>query len=150
MIKAGIGKLIQAKIRKIFFPVRSFIFEKTVLSRQFCTGNEFAFNGKNILIIAPHADDEYVGCCEFIRQYRKNNTIHVFLCSFLGSNSNKENRITRENEFAESCRRLGLEYTIAGQKDILERDILEAGRGVANTTERNQKCLREVRITRTP
>jgi LmbE family N-acetylglucosaminyl deacetylase len=32
---------------------------------------------KNILIVAPHADDEVIGCGGFISKYRRQNNIHI-------------------------------------------------------------------------
>ncbi len=55
----------------------------------------FTAKGK-VLVIAPHADDELIGCHQIISNYAINTTI--FYCSFLGTNPSDENRVVRERE----------------------------------------------------
>lgn len=52
--------------------------------------------GTPILIIAPHADDELIGCHQLMVSHPSNTT--VFYCGFLGSNLSDDNRKIREDE----------------------------------------------------
>lgn len=65
----------------------------------------------DILIIAPHADDELIGCNELITN--KKLSLEVFYCSLLGSNYTKDNQKIREQEFRNYMSICNRNYTIA-------------------------------------
>lgn len=67
------------------------------------------------LIIVPHADDELIGCHQFIQNHLDNVTI--FYCGFLGSNPSEENRAVRAGEFVRYCQNVGVNYVCA-ENDI--------------------------------
>lgn len=62
---------------------------------------------KNIAIIAPHADDELIGCFSMIKN------ANIFLCSLTGTNKSLDNKLTREKEFISICDDLKLRYYIS-------------------------------------
>lgn len=68
----------------------------------------------NILVIAPHADDELIGCHQLITTYKKNVT--VFYCSFLGSNSNSDNKNVRRLELEGYLNSIPVNYVISSDK----------------------------------
>ena len=57
--------------------------------------NEFTANGR-VLLIAPHADDELIGCHQIISSNADSTT--VVYCGFLGSNPTDDNKKVRELE----------------------------------------------------
>lgn len=75
-----------------------------------------------ILVIAPHADDELIGCHQLISN-NKNNII-VFYCSYLGSNPSVENKKKREHEFIDYMNYHGTKYKISSPS-TLHYDIAE-------------------------
>ena len=66
---------------------------------------------KKILIIAPHADDELIGCHQLI--INNKDTVTVFYCSLLGSNYSDENRATRLAEFGNYISGQGCNYVVS-------------------------------------
>lgn len=72
----------------------------------------------NILIIAPHADDELIGCHQLINANKNNVTI--FYCALLGSNSSLDNRKCRRNEFREYVKSIGCNSYIADSSKLVE------------------------------
>lgn len=75
-----------------------------------------------ILIVAPHADDELIGCHQLVSN--SNVEVTIFYCGFLGGNNSKENQIVREREiraYAESQHR----NLVISTSDDIEKDIEE-------------------------
>lgn len=68
------------------------------------------------LVIAPHADDELIGCHTFMK---KINTT-VCLCSMTGGNHSQENRLLRTNEFEKYCQRNQLPYVVLDAEHLSE------------------------------
>lgn len=66
-----------------------------------------------VLIIAPHADDEFVGCEGFLNVYKNDIQITVFLCSYTGENKSIKNKVLRENEFLNFCKNIEIDYVIS-------------------------------------
>ena len=60
------------------------------VNRKYCTAEV------PILVIAPHADDELIGCHQLIKNNPKDTT--VLYCGYLGSNPTEDNRRVREKE----------------------------------------------------
>lgn len=50
----------------------------------------------HIIVIAPHADDELIGCHQLILNHR--HLVTIFYCGYLGSNQSETNRTIREKE----------------------------------------------------
>lgn len=69
------------------------------------------------LVIVPHADDELIGCYQFIKTHLHETTL--FYCNFLGSNYSEENENTRKIEFVNFCITMGVNYIIAEQDVML-------------------------------
>lgn len=87
----------------------------------FPTENNFKIEG-SILIVAPHADDELIGCHQIISD--SNIEATIFYCGFLGGNNSKENRNVREREirtYANSQHR----NLVISTSDNIEKDIEE-------------------------
>lgn len=82
---------------------------------ELCVSDE-----QKILVIAPHADDELIGCHELIRQNLSN--IKVVYCSMLGHNYTESNRLIREGEFISYMDYMGADYTIL-QSDNLPNSL---------------------------
>lgn len=85
--------------------------------------SELGLENDRILIIAPHADDELIGCYSIISRYTDN--VHVCCCSLTGSNSSVNNKNTREHEFTEFCKALKVNYSILqGRLDKSMEELL--------------------------
>ncbi len=114
-----IHKIIR-KLFKIIFPIYAKLFSFFYLKHKIGKLVSDDLTNKSILIIAPHADDEYIGCCELIKAKSTQNKIKVFLCSYLGSDTSEKNRIIRTNEFINSCKHLNIDYIIANNGSLKE------------------------------
>ncbi len=84
--------------------------------------NNVDFNLDRILIIVPHADDELIGCHEFIRKHKKN--VLLFYCGMLGINLSKQNKLIRQKEFINYCKSENILYKL--HKDDIYSDIKDA------------------------
>lgn len=73
---------------------------------------------RRILVIAPHADDELIGCYQLLKDY--SDLITVLYCSFLGSDYSEKNRIKRENEFLTFIRTVKCNYIISSPNRVKE------------------------------
>ena len=87
------------------------------ISKTTINNNKALFN--NSIIIAPHADDELIGCFSVL----KRNHPFVFLCSLTGSNRTEDNKKRRENEFCNCMKLLDCQYAISDGK--LESELLD-------------------------
>lgn len=96
----------------------------------------FSANGK-VLVIAPHADDELIGCHQIICNHAINTTI--FYCSFLGTNPSDENRRVREREIKRYAGTLHCSLFLSSPEHILE-DL----RGLINDNHPSVICLPSV------
>lgn len=79
-----------------------------------------------ILIIAPHADDELIGCNQLISN--PDLEVTIFYCGFLGSNNDAKNGIEREKEirtYANSQNRRLVVSSPENAENDLERVIAE-------------------------
>ena len=85
------------------------------------TAKEFRADGK-ILVIAPHADDELIGCHQIISHYTNNVT--VFYCSYLGSNHDESNRVIRENEIREFTKHKNVDLVTSCPSNV-PRDLVD-------------------------
>lgn len=81
--------------------------------------NEFKTD-KRILVLAPHADDELIGCYQLIKNHY--DTVTVLYCSFLGSNYSDSNKRTREKEFVSFVQTVNCDYIISSP-DRVKEDI---------------------------
>lgn len=68
------------------------------------------------LIIAPHADDELIGCFSYIKNH--SNSI-VLYCGLLGRHYSEENATIRKKEFISFCETNGITFKILN-KSLLE------------------------------
>lgn len=86
-------------------------------------GNGMPADGTS-LIIAPHADDELIGCYNYIKRHPE---CIIYYCGLLGSKYTEENGIRRKNEFISFCKSIGVAYCVAtGEiRDDIERIIDE-------------------------
>ena len=64
-----------------------------------------------VLVVAPHADDELIGCYRLMVD--KYSDVKVFYCGYTGSNDTKVNERTRLIEFKEACSDIGVPYVVA-------------------------------------
>ena len=71
-----------------------------------------------ILVIAPHADDELIGCHQLM--VNNKNKVVVFYCGYLGSNQCESNRLTRESEFINYVNNIGVQYIVSSQRKVSE------------------------------
>lgn len=95
--------LIKKMIRKRTFPLRAAFFYWCYGRRWRYSARKLCPKGDTVLILAPHADDEYIGCGGLISKYKDTAKLHAFLCSYLGADPSEENRRRREKEFKNSC-----------------------------------------------
>lgn len=114
-----IHKIIR-KLFKIIFPIYAKFFSFFYLKHKVGKLVSEDLTNKSFLIIAPHADDEYIGCYELIKTKSIQNKIKLFLCSYLGSNNSEKNRIIRTNEFVCSCKHQNVDYLIANYESLKE------------------------------
>ncbi len=73
---------------------------------------------ERILVIAPHADDELIGCHAFLNTHKSQS--EVFYCSLLGHNYSEANRTIREQELRSYLDFLDVKYVIAHHDTLLE------------------------------
>lgn len=107
-------KLLISIFLKRTFKWRAKLFEKRMLKKQVYQMTEFDMKATDrVLIIAPHADDEYVGCEGFLNQHKDDLQIIVFLCSYTGENKSIQNKILRENEFLSFCENMEINYRVS-------------------------------------
>ena len=71
-------------------------------NKKFPTFPPESTNNGPYLIIAPHADDELVGCYQLIIEEHRS-SIHIFYCGLTGSNEDPENKKTRDAEISSFC-----------------------------------------------
>lgn len=76
------------------------------------------FNEGLSVIIAPHADDELLGCFAYIKKHP--NTV-ILYCGLLGSNYGEKNAAIREKEFISFCEGKGINYKLL--HDNLKEEI---------------------------
>lgn len=69
-----------------------------------------------LLVIAPHADDELIGCHSLISRFTSQTK--VFYCSFLGHNTAEENRLTRQSEFCDYMQEMNADYEISSPNNL--------------------------------
>ncbi len=69
-----------------------------------------------LLVIAPHADDELIGCHSLISRFTSQTK--VFYCSFLGDNTAEENRLIRQSEFCAYMQKINADYEISSPKNL--------------------------------
>jgi len=69
-------------------------------------------NGKS-LIIVPHADDELLGCYNFIINNIRD--VVLFYCGFCGSNYDLENQRIRKEEFISFANTINAKYIISSE-----------------------------------
>lgn len=77
------------------------------------------FVKKRILILIPHADDELIGCLNFIMKYKNDSFIELCFLNFTGSNNDSKNKINRENELLSLCETLNLKMILCHNSDKL-------------------------------
>lgn len=93
---------------------------KTENARPFCVTDE------EIVIIAPHADDELIGCHQLITNYARR--ITVLYCGYLGSNQSESNRIIRQQEIKNYCQMQGCKLIISTPQAVgydIKRALVE-------------------------
>jgi len=78
-----------------------------------------------ILVVVPHADDELIGCYNFIK--KNNKKIKLFYCGYLGTKTNYLNKNIRLKEFIGVCDYLNVDFSISqgNLKDELYKEILD-------------------------
>lgn len=90
---------------------RAVVAKNIKVSRKIRVQNLNIIYGK-ILVLVPHADDELIGCHQFMNAHREN--VVLFYCGFLGSNFSKENGMKRLQEFQHYCQFAHLDYIQSG------------------------------------
>lgn len=85
------------------------------------TAKEYYADSK-ILVIAPHADDELIGCHRLISHYPDNVT--VFYCSYLGSNYDENNRVIREKEIREFTNHYNVDLVVSCPPNV-SKDLVD-------------------------
>lgn len=61
---------------------------------------------ENCLILAPHADDEWIGCSQIIRKAKQ---CSVYYFQFLGKNYNDDNKRVRHSELTKLCKKFNIQ-----------------------------------------
>lgn len=75
------------------------------------TTSSKSYRFERILIIVPHADDELIGCYQFMKSTKAE--VCLFYCDLTGSNNDKTNRYIRQKEFERFCCHNGFKYVIS-------------------------------------
>lgn len=85
--------------------------------------NSTDINGKRIMVIAPHADDELIGCYSIIKRYSP----QIVCCSLTGNNKDEKNKRIRETEFISLCNALCEHGRVLDEKleDNIHESILQ-------------------------
>lgn len=83
---------------------------------------KYNLDAEKILIIVPHADDELIGCYQFMKS--TNAKVRLFYCNMTGSNTDVNNKDIRKNEFKELCHKNGFEYSVSDE--IIEQSLNKA------------------------
>ncbi|WP_010249571.1 hypothetical protein [Myroides injenensis] len=100
------------KWKKQYFKVK----KKYELNEKILSNNTI-IAGK-VLIIVPHADDELIGCFNFIKNYKSKADITLFFCNLTGSNNNLNNKLNRELEFQNFCKTYQIKNIINTEEDV--------------------------------
>lgn len=90
-------KRILIKFYKVIYNIK-FIFNTFIIRSKsnLMMKNELYLNEQDrVLIIAPHADDEWIGCSSIINRSRN---VKIVYLNYTGSNNNYDNMIVRLNE----------------------------------------------------
>lgn len=89
-------------------------------------------NYEKVIVLAPHADDEWIGCSEIIKLFKN---IEIIFLNFTGSNNLKENKKIRKNEIINLCESMKVKV------HIIEDDIEESLTKIINLNTPNLICL---------
>lgn len=66
-----------------------------------------------VIIIVPHADDELIGCFQFMKSNKTK--VCLFYCDMTGSNNDETNKHIRRKEFERLCSESSFEYVISSE-----------------------------------
>jgi LmbE family N-acetylglucosaminyl deacetylase len=129
MMKNNYIKRVYISFKKIKIQLKWFA-QFNALKKERKIGNTEALTKKrfeHILIIAPHADDELIGCFQFIKNNLR--AVRLFYCGFTGGNIDSENISSRAAEFEKFCKTMKVEYVVSSNNiEIdLKKEINEYG-----------------------
>lgn len=88
-----------------------FIYNKNFINQNNILSNDLI---ENALILAPHADDEWVGCSQVIRKLKKTS---VYYFNFLGNNYNEQNKKIRLNEITNVSENKNFELVVSSDSN---------------------------------
>lgn len=109
-------KIIKKKLR-ILYNKLSWHKDFFLLSAPYNRKSLFKVNTKdlqNVLILAPHSDDEWIGCSQIIKKSKK---CTVYYFNFLGNNYNKDNEQIRLKEIENLCKIFKLNLVVSSSYD---------------------------------
>lgn len=114
--------------KKIIHIIKKFRLCKFNILRHCLKGSiteipEFSLSSnQRVIIIAPHADDELIGCYGILSKYKKQ--VKVFYCSLLGENVTAHNKNIRERELMSYLNSMQIEYFISNNEIIEDLSMI--------------------------
>ena len=104
-------RILKNKILWYFCEIKSKLSNKKIIDSELIIPNS---DLKNILILAPHADDEWIGCSQVISNAEES-TVYYF--NFLGKNYHPENEKTRLKEIEQVSEKTDFKLIVSTNRE---------------------------------
>ncbi|WP_313027269.1 hypothetical protein [Soonwooa sp.] len=104
-------RILKNKILWCFCEIKSKLSNKKIIDSELILPH---VDLKNILILAPHADDEWIGCSQVISKAEEST---VYYYNFLGKNYHQENETIRQNEIRNVSKKTGFKLIVSTNRE---------------------------------
>lgn len=104
-------RVLKNKILWCFCKIKSKLSNKKIIDSELIIPDS---DLKNILILAPHADDEWIGCSQVISKAEEST---VYYYNFLGKNYHQENETIRQNEIKNVSKKTGFKLIVSTNRE---------------------------------
>ena len=104
-------RILKNKILWCFCEIKSKLSNKKIIDSELIIPDS---DLKNILILAPHADDEWIGCSQVISKAEEST---VYYYNFLGKNYHQENETIRQNEIRNVSKKTGFKLIVSTNRE---------------------------------